>query len=193
MKLFYMNQGGHGNWGALRYSDFDILCLAENKILKSGFKMDWYSKDSLPTMSIQSQATQGRVINAVNDLDVNVQTVRPIIKFSITHLALNVVFVHLKSANKNQASEAINIAVTHVKSYYSHKPILWIGDFNRLDTDAGPLRHLAGFEILYEGGGQARWNLDRAYLTGTWGYQPKVQVGTVAAGDNGHVGIIVHL
>jgi len=44
MKIFYMNQGGGGDWGAVKYKDYDLLLCAEGTVVKEGFEKFYKSR-----------------------------------------------------------------------------------------------------------------------------------------------------
>lgn len=196
MKILYMNQGGRGEWGAVRYLDFDILLLAEWQAAKEGFDVNWCSGDSLPTMSVQLRSDLDRPISAVRDVDITAKTVRPIVTFTTTqksNVGIRVVFMHLKSGSEPLATDALKLAVTGVIKREAEepkpRPILWIGDFNRAAEDVIP-----GATPLWIGGGHSWWPLDRAYVTGDWsGLRREVSVVTFAPFDHNHTGLGVEI
>lgn len=192
MKVLYMNQGGGGHWGAIKYSEYDIILLAESTITKTGFEMNWTSQDSLPPMSVQLAKRDSplRLITEVSDLDVTAQTVRPLLTFTVVEDRIRVVFVHLKSANAKAATEALKLAVAAVeKRDRIERPTLWIGDFNRADEDVIP-----DATALFVGGGQSWWDLDRAYITGDWsGFKRTVSIPATAGADHNHAAIAVEI
>lgn len=195
MKIFYMNQGSAGEYGAVDYRAFDVVLIAEDGALtKQGFLQAW--KDGKPLMSVQVKADAeggrtSRIISNVRDLDVTAEHVRPIATFQITKLGIRVVFVHLKSADRTAATEALERAAAKVYSDPANKakePILWIGDFNRASEEV--LAELVGARCLVADGGHSQWRLDRAYASGDWSkYRCQIIPGPCAAGDHGHVGI----
>ncbi len=115
MKILYMNQGVNGGWGAIKYSEYDIVCLAESEQTKQGFELAWKSTDSDPVMSIQQKTGNRTIINA-KDLDKICQTVRPMVTFTIRGTTVRVVFVHLKSGNQIEADKALGIATSELQS-----------------------------------------------------------------------------
>jgi endonuclease/exonuclease/phosphatase family metal-dependent hydrolase len=166
MKILYMNQGVSGHWGAIKYSEFDLILLAESNQAKQGFELKWES-NALPVMSAQvKEGLRTRSISDVKDLDVLRSEVRPIATFQIK-AGIQVVFVHLKSGNEKFATTALSVAVSQfISQYNQNTPTLWIGDFNRATHH--PLAGLPEFKAVFEGGGKAGWALDRAYITGNW-------------------------
>jgi len=190
-KIFYMNQGGKGNWGAIRYSEYDLLCLAEWRDAKANFKVAWSSKDSVPSMSIQVPEHSGREIVGPKDSDLTAQTVRPIVSFTVKGQAFRVIFVHLKSGDASQANAALKASVANLATLQipNATPILWIGDFNRADSLSN---FFESAKCIVSGGGEAKWPLDRVYTTGTWPATMTVQAEQVSrAGDNGHAGYAI--
>jgi hypothetical protein len=193
MKILYMNQGGGGNWGAIRYSDYNVLCLAECSVIKQDFdEVDSPGHSGVPRMSIQVRESAGRVITEVRDLDGTAQGTRALLTFKVKTPSIRVVFFHLKSANAVQATHELQLAVAGLSSrnIAPTDPILWIGDFNRADEDS--LSPLPDIESILEGGGQALWNLDRAMITGTWAQKVTAKVQSTS-GDNGHIAIEVEI
>jgi len=192
VKLFYMNQGGGGNWGAIKYKDYSVIMLAESDVVKDGFTLAWDSKkDSVPVMSIQTAS--GRIIATPKDLDTTAQHVRPLVTFTINGGdAVRVVFMHLKSADAAAATLALNAAVDIVlaNQFGKAEKVIWIGDFNRAKPDH--LKATFGdIQTLVLAGGQAAWDLDCAYATGDWkGYTLAAAVVSIA-GDNAHAGLAV--
>ncbi|KWE50636.1 hypothetical protein WL76_19695 [Burkholderia ubonensis] len=190
MKIFYMNQGGGGQWGAIRYGDFDLVLLAESAVVKQGFALNW--SGGTPVMSVQQKADAGRIITEVTDLDVLAQQVRPLATFT-TRDNVRVVFVHLKSGNVTYATNALNAAVSAIVDkgqfgYQSTQKTLWIGDFNRANDSE--LVRRCGAQALYAGGGYYEWDLDRVYASGDWrGYNCTVETKSFAGADHNHVGI----
>lgn len=189
MNILYMNQGGGGQWGAIRYENYDLILLAESSVIKTNFCRIWTSGTS-PEMSIQEKLDVRRTINTVDNLDVLDRQVRPIPTFN-TRDGIRVVFVHLKSGNERFATTALKAAVTAVQQkifYYNQRqPILWIGDFNRADDKC--LINI-GARRAFLGGGQAQWDLDRAYISGDWScYDFDVTIPAIAATDHGHAAI----
>ena len=188
-----MNQGSSGgNAGAVEYSNYDVIMLAESVIVKEGFVLTWRSKDSTPTMSVQTK-TGARSISTPSDLDYTSATVRPLVTFTINGgSAVRVVFMHLKSANEPAATAALAAAIDAViaKQFCTNERVIWIGDFNRAKKD-----HLkskfADLQVVTEAGGQSQWDLDCAYASGGWkGFKMKGNVVSVS-GDNAHAGIAV--
>lgn len=192
MNILYMNQGVKGDWGAIKYSGYDIICLAESDQAKHNFDLAWKSSDSDPVMSIQQQDGK-RTIISPKDIDSLCKTVRPMVTFTIKGSSVRVVFVHLKSGSQKFASDALNLASEEVQilnSFKADTPVLWIGDFNR--ADPGILRNTFGnAKCLHEGGGHAKWNLDRVYITGRWSSEPTVKLASVSTADHGHQGLSV--
>ncbi len=194
LKIFYMNQGG-GNWGAIHYSNYDLILLAERdtSVDPLNFDVRWGSGDSLPPMSIQVNYNDGRLISSPIDLDRTSQHVRPIISFKIVGTNIRIVFVHLKSGNAPAATNGLQNAVSSQniqEDMGSNKPILWIGDFNRAGYDK---QLFSSAQLLYEGGGQSKWYLDRVYATGRWqGFTVTVQKVT-ESNDHRHVGLGIEI
>lgn len=192
MILFYMNQGGGGNWGAVPYGDYNLLCLAENEIVKGGFK-ESYKNQAQPPMSVQVRADKSlRVISDIKDIDLTLTTVRPMLFFQISENGVRVIFVHLKSGDQKLANLALQKAVEWAKAnLHGTEPVLWVGDFNRAN-DLTSLSGLHGYVKVMEGGGQALWNLDRVIVTGDWS---KIDISakqvTKAGGDHDHLGIAI--
>ncbi|KVQ17432.1 hypothetical protein [Burkholderia ubonensis] len=190
MNIFYMNQGGGGQWGAIPYRDFDLVLLAESAIVKQGFALNW--SGGMPVMSVQQNADAGRIITEVTDLDILAQQVRPLATFT-TRDNVRVVFVHLKSGNVTYATQALNAAVNAIIDqrqfgYQSMQKTLWIGDFNRADDSE--LKRRCGAQVLFAGGGYYEWDLDRVYASGDWrGYGCTVETKSFAGADHNHVGI----
>ncbi|UCD85819.1 MAG: hypothetical protein JSU92_06385 [Deltaproteobacteria bacterium] len=188
MRILYMNQGGGGQWGAIKYANYDLVLLAESNVLKEGFSLNWESKTN-PVMSIQQKDGAGRIITEVTDLDVTAQQVRPMVTFT-TKDGIRVVFVHLKSGSVNFATYALEAAIDAVKkkTQFDPKPlILWIGDFNRAD---GKLMDELGAKTIFSGGGQAWWDLDRAYISGDWkNYEIIASTPAKAGADHDHAAI----
>jgi hypothetical protein len=184
MKILYMNQGG-GEWGAIKYKDYDIILLAESDNLKPGFSSLWTSTN-IPVMSVQTATAQGRIASSPSDIDRTYSSTRPIVTFTTAHLkpeTIRVVFVHLKSADDRMANNELALAIRSIARFPS-LPTLWIGDFNRA-SDA-----LMGFaHLLYQGGGAARWNLDRAYASGDWASHDITAKNEATSSDNLHEAI----
>jgi hypothetical protein len=160
-----MNQGGGGQHGAIKYSDYDIIVLAESCIQKQGFNVRWSSK-TLPEMSVQIKDSAGRLISEPEDVMPTYDGVRPVISFLIKGFNVRVVFVHLKSGSTKLADEELSTAITAVQDkdqFNGAKRTLWIGDFNRARWPGS-----LDVECLTVGGGNAGWDLDRAYVTGDW-------------------------
>lgn len=183
-----MNQGVSGHWGAIKYSDYDLILLAESNQAKQGFEIKWESR-ALPVMSAQvKENLRTRSISEVKDLDVLCSEVRPIATFQVK-AGIQVVFVHLKSGNEKFATTALTVAVSQFVSQFNpNTPTLWIGDFNR--ATAHPLTALPGLSAVFEGGGKAGWALDRAYITGDWSkikYQCSAK--SVSFTDHNHAAI----
>jgi len=190
-KIFYMNQGGGGNWGAIRYSEYDLLCIAEWHGAKEHFEEAWISKSSVPTMSIQvSKTTRGDIRNLL-DSDLTSSTVRPIVTFTIKGQAFRVVFLHLKSGNEKEASLALGKTISNLDTLLigNSVPTLWIGDFNRAK---GLTQFIKEATAVIVGGGQSEWDLDRVYTSGTWPKELTVTADRVStAGDNAHAGYAI--
>lgn len=188
MKILYMNQGGGGQWGAIKYAIYDLILLAESAIIKDGFDLVWTSK-SKPKMSIQANKESGRSTINIQDLDNTAQTVRPIITFT-TKDGIRVVFMHLKSGSERYATDALALAVEaweEERQFKPEIPTLWIGDFNRALDDVLPEA-----QLIYAGGGQSHWDLDRAYITGDWSaFDIHASNPSTAGADHGHVAIEV--
>ena len=144
-------------------------------------------------MVVQTLTANGRVVTAVKDLDVTAQEVRPIVTFQIVATKIMVVFFHFKSGNEGMATSALQNAVIQYLKLTGNKtdvPTLWIGDYNRALLD--PLNAVfKNVNVLISGGGIAKWSLDKAVITGTWG-DTKVAAKEVSrSGDNQHIGISV--
>ena len=188
MNILYMNQGGGGQWGAIRYSDYQLILLAESEVEKQNFAMNWKSSNT-PVMSVQQSNTAGRIISEVTDLDVTAQQVRPMATF-ITKDNIRVVFVHLKSGSEKFATDALTAAVAavqNIEQFGAKHPILWIGDFNRA---IGSVMDTVGAKPVFQGGGQAWWDLDRAYISGDWSkYKVDASTPSTAGADHGHAAI----
>ena len=187
--IFYMNQGGGGNWGAIRYSDFDLILLAESDQEKDGFDMIWV--DGKPPMSIQAKAGK-RLISKVEDLDYSERTVRPMATATTTD-GIRIVFVHLKSGNEKAATQALSSAIDSLSSkpgFDPGQPTIWIGDFNRAKDDE--LIGRLGARTLHRGGGHSQWDLDRVYVSGEWpAGEPRIGQPSKAGHDHGHEAIAV--
>lgn len=192
MKVFYMNQGGGGHWGAVRYSKYDLLLLAECRDPKQGFDVQ-YASGTKPSMSVQvAQGSRTRVITAAKDVDSRLEAVRPLLTFQITSPNIRVVFFHLKSGSEKLASEELRQAVKGLTTLYvlgTNAPILWVGDFNRAADDAISAEFGKVTSII-QGGGYSGWYLDRVLVTGDWGHLA-VEATKVsnAATDHDHIGI----
>src|SRR6266849_7899096 len=131
MKIFYMNQGGGGDWGAISYRNYDLLLCAEGTVVKEGF-LESYNSGTKPPLQVQLKTDNGRIFSSPTDLDVSVETVRPMVAFQLTGLNIWVVFFHLKSGNQKFATEALTLAASSLKKKFYGKtvpPVLWIGDF----------------------------------------------------------------
>jgi hypothetical protein len=193
MKIFYMNQGGGGNWGAVAYASYDLLLLAEGRVTKQDFG-ETYNSDTAPPMSIQVKNGSGRIITEPKDLDGTCREVRPMILFKLTTEKVWVVFVHLKSGSAKYATDALATAIKNLTGAFgvSEKdPIAWIGDFNRADDEM--LGAISGFQVIQSGGGQAGWNLDRVMITGDWSKNGITTSVATTSGDHGHIGISVSI
>lgn len=192
INLLYMNQGGAGNWGALDYAAYDILCLAESTVLKERFHEN-YNSDTHPPMSVQTKEEAGRMITEVRDIDVTALEVRPIVTFQIVKLTVRVVFFHFKSGNEKFATQALQTGVTQYLKRINNDvrlPTLWVGDYNRATLD--PLTSVfPDYKILYKGGGISQWSLDRAIITGNWNGKEPAAIKDSVSGDNQHIGIKV--
>lgn len=192
VELLYMNQGGGGNWGAIPYAGYDILCLAEGSVVKEGFS-EVYNSRTKPPMSVQINDKSGRIVTKPYDLDGTLQEVRPMVCFQVTGINVMVVFVHLKSGDVNYATSALENAVAQylkVINGNTSVPTLWIGDYNRAVID--PLTAVFDTaKVLFKGGGVAKWSLDRAIITGSWGKIKVITKEVSRSGDNQHVGIRV--
>ncbi len=190
MNILYMNQGGGGQWGAIKYSNYDLILLAESNVTKQGFYLNWESTTT-PVMSIQQKENAGRIITGVTDLDVTAQQVRPMVTFTTTRDNIRVVFVHLKSGNAQLATTALMAAINAVKNktqFDPKLPILWIGDFNRADGNV--MQKELDAHTAFSGGGQAWWDLDRAYISGDWSsYNFDASTPAIAGADHGHAAI----
>lgn len=189
MRIFYMNQGGGGNWGAINYAAYDLLLCAEGGVIKKGFE-EAYNSETDPAMQIQVKEDSGRMISTPRDLDTTLATVRPIILFQLRSANVYVVFLHLKSGNEAWATRALETAIKSLKAIMGSRdnvPILWIGDFNR--ADLGVLQSsFSGYAEVARGGGQARWNLDGAVVTGLWTREVSAKI-VSKSGDHGHIAI----
>ena len=193
MKILYMNQGVKGGWGAIKYSSYDIVCLAESDQEKSGFSLGWKSTDSDPVMSVQEKEGKRTIINP-KDLDTLCETVRPMVTFTLRSSPVRVVFVHLKSASEKLATEAFKLAAKEVEKLsgsLSTSPVIWIGDFNRADSILGDV--CDNTKCLHAGGGYSKWDLDRVYISGKWKSEPAVDVVSTSSSDHGHQGLSVEL
>ncbi|WP_157496628.1 endonuclease/exonuclease/phosphatase family protein [Hahella ganghwensis] len=194
MKILYMNQGVNGGWGAIKYSSYDIVCLAESDQSKQGFELAWKSTDSDPVMSIQQKEGTRTIINA-KDLDKICQSVRPMMTFTIKGSPVRVVFVHLKSGNQKLADDALQIAISELQiqaQTMSNRPVLWIGDFNRA-TPSALNQAFSDAKCIHAGGGHSKWDLDRVYISGPWKEKPAVDVVSISSADHGHQGLAVSL
>lgn len=196
VNLLYMNQGGGGDWGALPYAKYDILCLAESTVIKKDYTQN-YNSNTQPPMSVQTTTKYGamRLISEVKDLDLTAKEVRPILTFQISGINVRVVFSHLKSGNEKFATDALGTAIASYLNVIENKlsiPTVWIGDFNRAQVDQ--LQEVfKDCKELIKGGGIAKWNLDRAYCTGDWS-RLKLSADKVSvSGDNQHIGILVNI
>lgn len=181
MNILYMNQGGGGEWGVIKYNDYDLILLAENGEKIDNFDIIWQSKCT-PVMTIYEKIKKSsdeekkhntRTVCAPIDLDKTAKSVRPILLFTLPGWSFQVVFVHLKSGNIGKASDEIDVAVKAVLDQTQFKqslpPILWIGDFNRAEHDSLiDIKNRVGAQLLFAGGGIAKWHLDRAYTSGKW-------------------------
>jgi len=186
MNILYMNQGG-GEWGAIKYSDYDLILLAESNVVKQGFEMIW--EDGRPVMSIQG--TKGkRLTSTIQDLDKLSQGVRPIPSFTTRGDNVRVVFVHLKSGNAPAATDSLNAAINTLinqPGYDPNQPVIWVGDFNRAnDTN---LKNLPGAKMLIADGGQSKWYLDRLYISGNWASIKYSSSIVSISSDNAHAAI----
>ncbi|MCP9752343.1 hypothetical protein [Ferruginibacter sp. HRS2-29] len=196
MNILYMNQGGGGNWGAIPYKNFDIICLAEGSVEKEGFITN-YQSHTKPAMTVSTRENEGRLITAARDLDEAVQEVRPFVTFQVPQVNIRVVFFHLKSGNKKYATEALAHAVERflvLTGNNADVPTLWIGDFNRSTYE--PLLKLEiNFknDILFMGGGVSKWDLDWAVKTGDWTNLDVKAREASRSGDNQHVAIGVSI
>lgn len=182
-----MNQGGGGQWPAIKYSEFNVILLAESTVRKESFDMVWASGTE-PPMSIQEVSGSVRQLNGITDLDVTAEQVRPVVTF-LTRDQVRVVFVHLKSGNERVATQALTSAIVALKAkckFTAEVPTLWIGDFNRAD-DAVLLG--LGAKVVFAGGGYSSWDLDRAYVSGSWRQDYMVTPITRSALDHNHAGI----
>ncbi|HEX7904289.1 MAG TPA: hypothetical protein VF487_10445 [Chitinophagaceae bacterium] len=192
VNLLYMNQGGGGDWGALAYADYDILCLAESNVEKEKFS-ERYNSLTQPPMSVQINKQSGRIITGVKDIDVTAVEVRPILTFQIVTLTVRVVFFHFKSGNEKFATQALDTAVTQYKKIINNDlrtATLWIGDYNRAQLD--PLTSVfKDYQLLCKGGGISKWSLDRAIITGNWNGKPPGAEEVSRSSDNQHIGIKV--
>jgi len=142
-------------------------------------------------MLVQVKSDSGRIATAATDLDVTAATVRPLVAFQLTREGVYVVFVHLKSASKSQATEAVATAAAKLKVVLGDKvtyPVLWIGDFNRAEVDAWG--GFANPKELLSGGGQAKWDLDRAIISGKWPKDVSAEVVSKSS-DSEHIAISV--
>lgn len=192
VKLFYMNQGSQGNYGALRYSEYDALFLCESTDRpKTGFSYLIQTTDSKPAMTIQVADGSGRLLTSAKDVSPTAKSTRPLLRTTLGDV--EIFFVHLKSASVTLATDEAKQAVNSVDSQsYPTKKRLWLGDFNRA---ADTVLTTLGLKEAYKGGGQANWDLDRVYVSGSWASDelPVITVETTAAGDHGHVGLAIEL
>ena len=190
MKIFYMNQGGGGQWGAIGYSEYEVLCLAEwSGGAKGGFSEVYLSQEK-PSMSVQIQdGSRSRTVTAIKDIDHSLEAVRPLLLFQLVG-GVHVVFFHLKSGSETLASKELEQAAKGVASVMDTRhPILWVGDYNRA-VDDGIVRQFGGFTTVYKGGGYSEWYLDRVGISGNWGkLGVTVERVTTSALDHGHVGL----
>jgi len=195
MKIFYMNQGGGGQWGAVAYSEFSLLLIAEASgpehfRVKSGFE-EIYTGKCLPEMSIQGKP--GRLINSIRDLDTLYAEVRPMVRFQLTGYSVTVVFVHLKSGNEDYATKALQTAISTLKKEQGEtSPVLWVGDFNRADIEVLG-QELPKFNCHFKGGGASKWDLDYVITTGTWKRAIGINQVTKCATDHNHVGLSIEI
>lgn len=211
MKIFYMNQGGKGNHGAVGYLHFNILLIAESDNEFDGFDRHYISANK-PHMSIHvrkpvapsdgvktraaaaasssSSSSSGhdtRSIVAIKDLDATASAVRPLVSFQLKEPNIRVVFVHLKSGSQALAEKELTTAKESIEKIQVHnQPTLWVGDFNRA------LVGQSGFTPLFKGGGQAAWYLDRVYVS-HWkkGSEPTAKGLAVNTADHGHEGLVI--
>jgi hypothetical protein len=142
-------------------------------------------------MQVQVKTDAGRIFSSPTDLDVTVESVRPMVAFQLKGLGIWVVFVHLKSASEKYATEALELAAGKLKVKFGGKtdiPVLWIGDFNRADVSV--LKAFDNFQVLQRGGGQSKWDLDGAIITGSWTAEAIAEVMSTSS-DHGHIGIKV--
>lgn len=193
-KILYMNQGA-GNFGAIRYSDYDLVLLAENEteigISNPGdgphhFYM--YRVGGRPPMSIHTKSHREWIIRTYPWR----QSTRPIPCF-FYHGVL-IVFFHLKSGErcKNIASRELRGALGSFRvrfNYLFGYPILAIGDANRADRN---IFNVYNFKQLYSGGGHSDSDLDVAYVANeTDEIRFTACTPTVNHTDNGHIAIAV--
>lgn len=217
--IFYMNQGGKGQWGGIDYRNYHLLLLAEsqfeekkkmkegdtdlNRWSKNGFSTIYHTTDSRPTMTIQlkknllGQRFHGRI----EDHDVTREQVRPVLSLPLTKTRvggspIKIIFVHLKSANVRQANDALSRAAWNMSGNdrFGQQPILWIGDFNRASPQIPIGQYNQSARLLFAGGGQSKWPLDRVYYSGDWGQMPPgYKIVTQAGADHGHLGIHIRI
>jgi hypothetical protein len=196
VKLLYMNQGGGGNWGAIAYGDFHVLCLAECSVEKQGFTSVYKSR-TMPQMIVQVRDDEESHVRDIDDVDKACGSVRPIVRLRLTSDNVIVVFVHLKSGNEGRANSELEIAASAIKKHIdnnvrrSDQPVLWVGDFNRAEFEVVNSLFSSASPIL-RGGGQAKWNLDWVFVTGKWDPAPTAEIAT-RSGDHGHIGIRVNV
>jgi len=125
-----------------------------------------------------------RNITAATDIDKTASAARPLFRFQLTGLPIFVVFVHLKSGSETIATEEIDAALKEMNTVLTdQRPTLWVGDFNRAVPE--------GLTLKYQGGGQAKWPLDRVYVS-NWDSKKgsvKVRCRSVNIYDHHHEGL----
>ncbi len=186
MKIFYMNQGGGGNWGGIPYRDYDLLLIAECSTTKGPeFTSKPIPGNNTPRLAIFERDGRSRIITAITDIDYIAKSIRPILTFTLTGMPpIRIIFMHLKSADPAAANESLDGALNWLGEKIRTETILWVGDFNRAN------RLLPETWMQFRGGGISRWYLDRAILTGP--EIPGVYMWKESkSGDNQHIGIVV--
>ncbi|MEM6746481.1 MAG: hypothetical protein AAF608_03575 [Pseudomonadota bacterium] len=197
MRLLYMNQGGKGHHGAIKYRDYDIICLAESDRNPdpSFFDSLYVSTDSIPALSIWIQRGLGRVATAARDLDDVKGSTRPIVSFQIksplSGKNIHVVFGHLKSGNATKADIEMSSVFPKLTEITGiGHDILLIGDLNRVHPE---MLTAYGLKLVECGGGQSHWNLDYVFASDGIADIVGSSIAAKAAADHGHIGISVTL
>ncbi|MES2355041.1 MAG: hypothetical protein V4568_11715 [Pseudomonadota bacterium] len=203
MLIFYMNRGKTGS-NTVDWRRYDALLFAEsNEDMSKYFTVSKSSgtppltiyektSESLHSARVDASSSSSasthkmslRNVTEATDIDTTAQSTRPLFKFQLTGLpSVNVVFVHLKSGNKKIADEEIVGAVNEMNKIQNEgKPTLWVGDFNRAEAK--------DLTLIYNGGGQANWYLDRVYVS-NWDKKNKCDVKCVSRNifDHHHEGL----